>query len=150
MTSVHSVAVQQEPFDSAAEGARLKQTGGEAGALVTFTGIVRGRPGSSLTLQHYPGMTERQMDAIAAQASERFALLGCHVIHRYGRLLPGEEIVFVGVSSAHRGEAFRAAEFLIDWLKTRAPFWKKEEDPSGTSRWVEARDADDAAAARWD
>lgn len=150
MTSIHSIAVQEGAFDGAAESARLKETGGQAGALVTFTGTVRGKPGSVLTLQHYPGMTERQMDSIAAQACERFALLRCRVIHRYGRLLPGEEIVFVGVSSAHRGEAFRAAEFLIDWLKTRAPFWKKEEDPGGASRWVEAKTADDAAAARWD
>ena len=123
---------------------------GSSGALVTFAGHVRGEPGSTLELQHYPGMTEKMMAEVAAEASRRFDIDGGVVVHRYGVMAPGEVIVLVAVASRHRGDAFRAAEFLIDWLKTRAPFWKRETAPDGTSAWVEARRADDEKAADWD
>ena len=143
------VRVQTGPIDTAAELSRIGH-GGEAGALVSFTGIVRGAPGSSLELEQYPGMTERVMAQIAAQAASRYSLLGGIVIHRHGVMHPGEPIVLVAVAAPHRGNAFRAAEYLIDWLKTKAPFWKRETDADGRSHWVEARASDDEAAARWD
>ncbi|MEE4350288.1 MAG: molybdenum cofactor biosynthesis protein MoaE [Pacificimonas sp.] len=142
-------SVQAEAFDAAAELAALGGDG-DAGALVSFTGLVRGEPGSTLELQHYPGMTERQLDAIAGEAAERFAVLRGRVIHRYGLLHPGDAIVFVAVASPHRGDAFDAARFLMDWLKTKAPFWKRETRPDGTAHWVEAQAADNEAAALWD
>jgi molybdopterin synthase catalytic subunit len=101
-----------------------------------------------MTLEHYPGMTEKSLEAIVAEAESRWSLLGVRVIHRFGRLVPGDRIVFVGVAGSHRGEAFAACEFIMDYLKTRAPFWKKEDTPEG-GRWVDAREADDAAAEKW-
>ncbi len=144
--------IQTGDFDTAAELAALAARAGDAGAIASFTGRVRAGDGEHrierLTLEHYPGMTEAAIDEILAQASRRFAILDATVIHRVGTLVPGDSIVLVAVASAHRGDAFRACEFLIDWLKTRAPFWKKESGPAGT-RWVDARASDDAAAARW-
>lgn len=122
------------------------------GAVVTFTGKVRnhnlGDSVSALTLEHYPGMTEKALEEIVAEARRRWALQRVTVIHRVGELWPGDEIVMVGVTSAHRGIAFDAAEFIMDYLKTRAPFWKREATPDG-DRWVEARESDKAAASRW-
>lgn len=145
-----AVRVQAAPFDPGAEIAALSAGRSDVGAVVSFTGLVRGDDGlTALTLEHYPAMTTRAMATVAAEASARWPLSGGTVIHRFGRLLPGETIVLVAVASAHRAAAFAAAEFLIDWLKTRAPFWKREEI-GGTARWVEAKAVDDAAAARWD
>lgn len=144
------IRVQAEDFDIAAETARL--TGGrtDIGGVASFVGMVRGAADgvAAMTLEHYPGMTERQLAAIEAEARRRWPLLDVAIIHRYGRLLPGERIVFVAVAASHRGEAFAACEFLVDWLKTKAPFWKLEEGPQG-ARWVEARAADDGQAERW-
>jgi molybdopterin synthase catalytic subunit len=143
------VRVQAGPIDSAAETAALTTGRSDVGALVSFVGHVRADAGlTALTLEHYPAMTERQLAAIAAAAAARWPLLGGVVIHRFGRMQPGEAIVLVAISSAHRAAAFEAAAFLMDWLKTRAPFWKVEE--RGTDRaWVQARASDDAAAQRW-
>lgn len=141
--------VQADPFDFTAEVATLANEG-KSGALVTFTGHVRGEPGSRLELTHYPGMTEKLIAEIAAEAETRFDLTGGKVIHRHGRLAPGEAIVLVAVTARHRGAAFRAAEFLIDWMKTKAPFWKQEVAPDGTAEWVTPRTSDDDAAAGWD
>ena len=146
------ILVQAAEFNPGAELARL--AGAEVGGIASFTGIVRAGQGagprvSALTLEHYPGMTEAALSKIAARAQARWALTGCTIIHRIGRLLPGENIVFVAAASAHRGEALRAVEFLIDYLKTSAPFWKAEELETGERRWVAARAADDAAAAAW-
>ena len=148
-----AIRVQAEPFDAGAELAAFAARGaGEVGGVATFLGLVRGehggRPVLAMTLEHYPGMTERQLAAIEAQARARWPLLDCLVIHRHGRMLPGEPIVLVATASAHRQAALDACAFLIDWLKTKAPFWKLEETPEGAA-WVEAREADDAAAARW-
>ncbi len=148
-----TVRVQAGPFDAGAEIARL--TGGrtDIGGIGCFVGTVRdqagGRAVTAMTLEHYPGMTERAMAAIAAQAEARWALLDCVLLHRVGRLLPGEPIVLVLAASAHRQAALDATGFLIDWLKTGAPFWKKEEFADGGDGWVAAREEDDAAAARW-
>ena len=137
--------VQSKPFDIAVEYSVLTAGRTDIGAVVTFTGHVRADGDlEALTLEHYPAMTDRQMAAIAAEAMARWPLLGGTVIHRHGRLLPGEAIVFVGIASAHRQAAFEAAEFLMDWLKTKAPFWKHD-----GSDWVAAKASDDAAAARW-
>ena len=148
------VRVQAEPFDAGAEIARLLAGREDAGGLGCFLGTVRGGEAGggvrALTLEHYPGMTERAMAAIAAEAERRWSLLGCVLVHRVGRLLPGEGIVLVLALSRHRAAALEATAFLIDWLKTRAPFWKQEEGESGTASWVEARAEDDHAAARWD
>ncbi len=133
--------VQTEPFDLSVETAALTNARTDIGALVTFTGLVRDHP---LALEHYPGMTERQLAAIAREAEARWAILAGTVIHRHGALEPADPIVLVAIAAAHRGEAFQAAEFLMDWLKTRAPFWKRE-----GAGWVEAKAADDAAAGRW-
>ena len=147
------VRVQSAPFDIAAEMAAL--TGGrtDIGGIGAFIGTVRdsagGRAITAMTLEHYPGMTERAMTAIASEAAQRWDLQGCTLIHRVGRLLPGEGIVLVLAASPHRQAALDATAFLIDWLKTRAPFWKKEAFADGEEDWVSARDADDAAAARW-
>jgi len=144
------VRVQAEPFDTGAEIARLLAGRDDAGGLGCFVGVVRGGAGvHALTLEHYPGMTERAMAGIAQEAERRWALLGCTLVHRVGRLLPGEGIVLVLALSAHRAAALEATAFLIDWLKTGAPFWKQEEGADGTVSWVQSRDEDDAAAARW-
>ena len=141
-----TVKVQAEDFDPGRELASL--AAGGAGGVASFLGLVRGDGISAMTLEHYPGMTERQLQAIEEQARCRWPLLDVVIIHRFGRLLPGQNIVFVGVAARHRSEAFAACEFLMDWLKTRAPFWKMEETPDGP-HWVEAKDDDDSRAERW-
>ncbi len=147
-----SVSVQREDFDIAAEMARLTAADPDIGAVVSFTGLVRRMtndgPIAAMELEHYPGMTERALEEITAEAEARWPLQGVRVIHRYGRLEPGDRIVLVLTASRHRQAAFEAAEFLMDYLKTRAPFWKKE-DHAGSARWVDARDTDDSAVARW-
>ena len=147
------VLICEQDFDLAAEVARLRAGDGGVGAVVTFLGTVRDRQGalqgiSSLELEHYPGMTEAAIEAMIDQAFQRFDIRSARVLHRVGLLQPLDQIVLVLVASAHRGEAFQACEFLMDYLKTRAPFWKKEQTPEG-ARWVEARGSDDEAAARW-
>ena len=147
------VSVQQEDFDVGAEIARLGEGRRDVGAVASFVGLVRdandGSGVRAMTLEHYPGMTERALEDIVEQAKARWSLLAVRVIHRHGRLEPADRIVFVGVASAHRGEAFAACEFIMDYLKTQAPFWKCEETPQG-ARWVDARESDDSAAARWE
>jgi molybdopterin synthase catalytic subunit len=149
-----TIRVQAGPFDIGAELAALTSGRTEVGGIGSFIGTVRdtaaGRPILSMTLEHYPGMTEAAMATIAAEAERRFSLLGCTLIHRVGRLVPGDGIVLVLAAAPHRGAALDATGFLIDWLKTRAPFWKKESFEDGTEAWVEARAADDEEAARWD
>jgi len=145
------IRVQTGDFDIAAEVERLRAGRTDIGALVTFTGTVRETKSeriSAMTLEHYPGMTERELERIEQQARERWPISDCTIIHRYGRLEPGENIVLVVTASSHRQAAFEAAQFLMDYLKTSAPFWKSEETPDG-ARWVEAREADDDAARRW-
>lgn len=136
------VRVQADPFDLGVEAAALTAGRSDIGAVVTFTGLVRD---VALTLEHYPGMTERSLRAVADEAATRWPLLGGTVIHRHGTLAPGDPIVLVAVAASHRAAAFEAASFLMDWLKTRAPFWKHE----AGSGWVEAKASDDAAAERW-
>jgi molybdopterin synthase catalytic subunit len=150
-----SVSVQEADFDVAAEILVLRSGVPEVGAVCSFIGTVRDRhaPGkaaevSSMELEHYPGMTEKTISAHIDQARQRFHLLGARVVHRIGLLQPQDQIVLVAVTSAHRGEAFQACEYLMDFLKTEAPFWKKETTPAGAV-WVDARESDDAAAARW-
>jgi molybdopterin synthase catalytic subunit len=147
-----SVRLQQEPFDAAAEAAKLARGRTDVGALVAFTGICRGdengEPIAALTLEHYPGMAEAEIARHVEAAESRWSLLGATVIHRYGRIAPGEDIVLVVTASSHRHDAFAAAEFLMDYLKTRAPFWKRVERASGGT-WVDAKSSDDAAADRW-
>jgi molybdopterin synthase catalytic subunit len=147
------IRVQAEAFDIAAETARLTAGRTDIGGVASFLGVVRGdhhgRAIAAMTLEHYPGMTERALSRIAHEAASRWPLLGCTVIHRVGRLLPGEPIVLVLTASPHREAALEACAFLIDWLKTDAPFWKHEEFSDGTAHWVEARAADSAAAQRW-
>jgi len=149
---ITTVRLQREPFDLAAEAAKLARDCKDIGALVTFTGICRGtendEPIAALALEHYPGMAESEIGRHVAEAIERWPLLGVTIIHRYGRIVPGENIVLVAIAASHRQAAFAAAEFLMDYLKTRAPFWKQVERTDGTS-WVEARAIDDAAAKRW-
>jgi molybdopterin synthase catalytic subunit len=146
---IANVHIQVEDFDVSDEVAALTADQPTTGAVATFTGYVRGGDGlTALTLEHYPGMTEREIARIAADAAARWSLTGVTIIHRVGRLEVGERIVLVAVASAHRGAAFDACEFLMDYLKTRAPFWKQEER-GGASGWVEAKDSDDAAAERW-
>ena len=144
------VRVQEADFDVGIETRALSAGRTDVGAVSTFVGQVRGAADDvqCMTLEHYPGMTEQALTEIVAEAKSRWALMAVRVIHRVGPLQPGEQIVYVGVASAHRGEAIAACEFIMDYLKTRAPFWKKEQTPEG-SRWVDARDTDDAAAARW-
>ena len=146
------VRIQEADFDVGVELAALRRENPRVGAVASFVGIVRdaneGSDVSELTLEHYPGMTETALAAIVDEARERWAIIDALVIHRVGRLLPTDQIVLVAVSSAHRGEAFAACEFIMDYLKTRAPFWKKEDTPGG-GRWVDARETDDSAAARW-
>ena len=147
-----TVRIQPEDFDPAAETARMSEGRADIGALVSFTGLCRDEAGRlvALELEHYPGMAEAEIRRIAEQASERWPLQGITVIHRHGKITPGANIVLVITASSHRAAAFEAAEFLMDFLKTRAPFWKKEWLTDGTSGdWVEARDHDDAAAERW-
>ena len=143
-----SVSVQEADFDVGAEMDALAADDLGAGAVASFVGHVRGGDIFAMTLEHYPGMTEKSLQEIVATARQRWQLHRVRVIHRIGRLVPGDRIVFVGVSSSHRGDAFAACEFIMDYLKTRAPFWKKEETAAG-SRWVDAREADDVAAGRW-
>ena len=139
--------IQQEDFDINAEIETLRNSG--VGAIATFTGIVRGDDDlAALTLEHYPGMTEREIARHVAEAQSRWTLSGVIIVHRIGRLAPGDNIVLVAVASAHRKAAFEACEFLVDYLKTRAPFWKREEH-SGTIQWVEAKTSDDEAAKKW-
>jgi len=143
------VRITEDDFDIAAEHQKLKSV--TAGAIVTFTGTVRDLADGGLqamTLEHYPGMTESEIEAIVATAQARWPLTAVSVIHRVGRLQPLDNIVFVGCASAHRGAAFDAANFIMDYLKTNAPFWKKEDGPDG-AKWVDARDSDAAALARW-
>ena len=146
------VRVQEADFDVAAELAALQAGRTDVGALASFVGCVRGGtaadPVDALTLEHYPGMTERAIEAMIAEAARRFALLDARVVHRVGRLLPGERIVLVATASSHRRDAFEACEFLMDYLKTQAPFWKKAAGPDG-EHWVDARASDDEALARW-
>lgn len=149
------IKVQNEDFDIGAEIAALSAGRGDIGGIGCFVGTVRAdvRGGSAsvsgMTLEHYPGMTERAIGKIADEAAERWPLLGCTVIHRVGKLHPGDNIVLVIAASAHRQAALEATAFLIDWLKTKAPFWKREDFANGEGAWVDAREADDAAASRW-
>lgn len=147
-----TIRLQREDFDAAAEAAKLTRGRTDIGAVVTFAGICRdhegGRGVSAMTLEHYPGMAEEEIARHVAEAQARWPLQGVTVIHRYGRMIPGDNIVLVVTASAHRQAAFEAASFLMDYLKTRAPFWKLEERPDGKD-WVAAKDADDDAVARW-
>ncbi|WP_288253450.1 molybdopterin synthase catalytic subunit MoaE [uncultured Hydrogenophaga sp.] len=146
------VSIQTADFDLSTEVALLRQQDRGVGAVCSFIGTVRdrndGQSVSAMELEHYPGMTEKAIEAMIDEAFRRFQILGARVIHRVGPLKPLDQIVLVVVSSAHRGQSFQACEFLMDYLKTQAPFWKKEETPEG-ARWVDARVSDDAALARW-
>ncbi|MGH8666692.1 MAG: molybdopterin synthase catalytic subunit MoaE [Burkholderiales bacterium] len=148
-----SVRIQSEDFDAGAEIARMRRDNPKIGAIAAFVGVVRdvneGASVAGMTLEHYPGMTERSIEAIVTEARARWQVLDALVIHRIGALAPTDQIVLVVVAAPHRGDAFAACEFLMDYLKTRAPFWKKERTPGG-SRWVEARTSDEEAAARWE
>ena len=150
--AVATVRLQREPFDAAAEAARLTHGRTDIGAVVTFSGICRGdeagEPIAALSLEHYPGMAEAEIERHVAEAVERWPLQGVTVIHRHGRIAPGEPIVLVVTASAHREAAFAAAEFLMDFLKTRAPFWKQVDKASGM-KWIDAKQQDDDAAQRW-
>lgn len=147
-----TIRLQREDFAAAAEAAAIVRGRTDVGAVVTFTGICRDREAghgvTALTLEHYPGMAEDEIARHVAEAKRRWPLIDVTVVHRYGRLVPGDNIVLVVIAAAHREPAFAAAEFLMDYLKTRAPFWKQEERAGGTA-WVAAKDADDAAAERW-
>jgi molybdopterin synthase catalytic subunit len=152
MTVPSTVRLQRESFDPAAEAAALTRGRSDVGAVVSFTGICRGseagEPIAALSLEHYPGMAEAEIERHVQEAKARWPLLGITVIHRYGRITPGENIVLVVTASSHRAAAFAAAEFLMDYLKTRAPFWKQIEK-AGEKAWVDAKETDDAAAGRW-
>jgi molybdopterin synthase catalytic subunit len=147
-----SVSVREADFDVGAEIAALSVAGGDAGAVASFVGLVRSDKSAggiqAMTLEHYPGMTETALAEIVAEARRRWPLMAVRVVHRVGRLLPGDRIVLVAVSSSHRQAAFAGCEFIMDYLKTRAPFWKREETALG-SRWVDARESDDEALRRW-
>ncbi|HVR94810.1 MAG TPA: molybdopterin synthase catalytic subunit MoaE [Casimicrobiaceae bacterium] len=147
-----AVRIQEQDFDVSSELATLRAGDTRVGAVATFTGLVRdlndAAQVSTLTLEHYPGMTEKALAQIVDDAKQRWDIYDALVIHRVGPLKPGDQIVFVAVTSAHRGESFAACQFIMDYLKTRAPFWKKEQTPEG-ERWVEARASDEDAAARW-
>ena len=147
-----AVRVQTEDFDAGAEIARLRAADPKVGAVASFIGVVRdlneGSNVSHMTLEHYPGMTEKALERIVSEAKRRWDIFEVLVIHRVGTLKPTDQIVLVVVTGAHRGEAFSACEFVMDYLKTQAPFWKKEQTEAG-GRWVEARDSDDAAAQKW-
>ena len=146
------VTIQTGDFNLADEVDALRKNDKRVGAVCTFTGTVRDRNDglsvSSMELEHYPGMTEKAIEAMIDEAIERFDIFAARVVHRVGLLLPLDQVVMVAVTSAHRGESFQACEFLMDYLKTQAPFWKKEETPEG-ARWVDARVSDDAALAKW-
>ena len=146
-----SIRIQPEDFDIAAEVERIRTNDGDVGAIVTFSGICRDEDGrlTALELEHYPGMAEAEIERIAKQAGSRWPVTAITVIHRYGRINAGENIVLVVTASSHRQAAFEAASFLMDFLKTRAPFWKKEHAAGAAGSWVAAKDADDAAAERW-
>lgn len=148
-----AVRVQREDFDVGAEVRALTAGGTDIGAVVTFTGLVRGeaegQPIASMTLEHYPGMTEEELRRVEDEACSRWPLQASLIIHRTGELKPGDNIVLVVTASAHRQAAFAAAEFLMDYLKTRAPFWKMETGADGSGRWVDARDSDETALERW-
>ena len=153
-----SVSVQQHDFSLTEEVGKLTAGRTDIGAIVTFTGVVRGeakgpdatlQPITAMTLEHYPGMTEAELAKVEAEALARWPLQATRIIHRYGELKPGDNIVLVVAASAHRHAAFEAAAFLMDYLKSRAPFWKKETAGDGTGQWVDARDADDQAMQRW-
>ena len=148
-----AVRVQEADFDIGEEIRSLQSDRTDIGAIVTFTGTVRGTakggPISSMSLEHYPGMTEAELARVEAEANERWPLLGSTIIHRTGDLNPGDNIVLVVTASPHRHAAFEAAQFLMDYLKSRAPFWKKETAPDGTAQWVDARESDDKALERW-
>ena len=152
MSVTATIRIQQADFDVAQEIAALSKDRTDIGAVVSFSGICRGseqgEPIAALTLEHYPGMAEAEIGRHADEALLRWPLQGLTIIHRFGRIAPGENIVLVVTASSHRQAAFEAAEFLMDYLKTNAPFWKREESEKGTS-WIEARDHDDAATARW-
>ena len=147
------IRVQTQDFDLSTELAQLRAANPKIGAIVSFVGTVRdlneGTGVAEMELEHYPGMTEKALEDIVAQARARWALFDALVVHRVGPLKPLEQIVLVAVTAAHRGEAFAACEFIIDYLKTQAPFWKKEQTPQG-ARWVDARDTDEAALAKWE
>jgi molybdopterin synthase catalytic subunit len=151
-SSLPRVSIQTQDFDLQVEVARLRQNDPRVGAVCTFLGTVRdrndGQNVSTMELEHYPGMTETSIEAMIDEAFKRFHIFGARVVHRVGLLQPQDQIVLVAVTSAHRGESFQACEFLMDYLKTQAPFWKKEQTPEG-ARWVDARVSDDAALARW-
>src|SRR5580658_1101527 len=148
-----TVRVQAADFDVGAEFAALTAGRSDIGGIGCFVGTVRASPGGprleALILEHYPAMTERAIAGVVAEAERRWPLLGCTVVHRVGRMAPGENIVLVLAASAHRQAALEATAFLIDWLKTKAPFWKRESFLDGSATWVDARETDDAAAARW-
>ena len=150
---MNRIKVQTEPFDSSAIQDELRADNPAIGAVVSFIGLMRdmneGDLVATMTLEHYPGMTEKALEAIVGEADARWDLMGIRVVHRVGDLLPLDPIVLVAVASAHRGEAFQACEFIIDYLKTRAPFWKKEKTLEG-ERWVDARHSDDEAEGRWE
>ncbi|MYH57941.1 MAG: molybdenum cofactor biosynthesis protein MoaE [Boseongicola sp. SB0675_bin_26] len=145
-----TVSIQSSPFDMGAEIRRFAESVPGAGAIVTFSGLVRDDDGklTAMEIEHYPAMTERAVKAIRMKAMERWSLLDAVIVHRYGRLDPGEQIMMVATAARHRADAFMAAEFLMDYLKSRAPFWKKEIGPDGEN-WVAARDEDEDALGRW-
>lgn len=150
MQAAPEIRVGEAAFDLEVEAGRLSSGREDVGGLASFVGVCRGDGGlSAMVLEHYPGMTERAIRRIAEQACARWPLTGCTVVHRVGRLVPGDPIVLVMTASAHRAAALESCAFLIDWLKTHAPFWKREEFADGRERWVEARAEDDTAAARW-
>lgn len=146
------ISVQADDFDLASEISALRQGDARIGAIASFVGLVRdtndGSGVATLTLEHYPAMTQKALNGIVEQASQRWQVLGCTVIHRVGELKPTDQIVLVVVASSHRGDAFAACEFIMDYLKTEAPFWKKEVTPTG-ERWVDARASDESAKRRW-
>lgn len=149
-----TVRVQHEDFDVSREIAALTAGNTDIGAIVTFSGVVRGKAAdtalSSMTLEHYPGMTEAELERVEAEAHKRWPLHATRIVHRVGTLAPGDNIVLVIAMSAHRQAAFDAAAFLMDYLKTRAPFWKKETDASGAGQWVDARESDEVAVEKWE
>ena len=147
------ISIQTADFDAAAESALLSAGRADIGALVSFIGLCRDEGGTlaALELEHYPGMAEDELERLVGEAQQRWDLKGITIIHRYGQIAPGEQIVLVIAASSHRGDAFAAADFLMDYLKSRAPFWKKEHRKDGTSGdWVEAKDADEASLKRWE
>ena len=152
--AANRVVIQTQDFDVSQELAALRADDPRVGAVCSFVGTVRDRNGgaegsvSTLELEHYPGMTEKSIESMIDEAHRRFDIFGARVVHRVGLMQPTDQIVLVAVTSAHRGESFKACEFLMDYLKTQAPFWKKEQTPEG-AHWVDARTGDDAALARW-